>query len=148
MSFAGSDSFICDARVRVYFWSAELGRQLTSLRVLNIGENRLAPLTPEVAAGLKGALASVRVLVLSDTPVSWGEVRLLQVLAPQLEELHLGRCGVFPVTDAPASWSVADGGRVVVADGGTSFLPDGLFTSLKVSRPIPSPYSRVRVLLI
>ena len=109
---------------------AELGQQLPALRVLNIGDNRLCPLTAEIALALQGTLANVRVLVVSGTPLSWPQVERLHLLAPHLEELHLCRCGVFPITTTPATWDPA---AASVSSSEGSFIAADAFSTLKVS---------------
>ncbi len=112
------------------------GRQLPSLAVLNIGENRLPSLSAEVFAALQlaAALPRLRVLVLSETPLTWPEIERLGAAAPALEELHAVRCGLREIAAAPARWDEA-GRRVVVGDGsgGGAFVSATAFTALSVS---------------
>jgi Leucine-rich repeat (LRR) protein len=80
---------------------AVLGKQLPSMKLLNIAENRFATLTSEAAAELKGVFGNLKTLIISETNMTWPEVQLLDVLAPQLEELHAANNNMTRLPDTP-----------------------------------------------
>lgn len=102
--------------------------QLPALRVLNLGGNRFEPLTAEKAAALANVFPALRVLVLSETALTWEETCRLDTLAPGLEELHVTRNGLAQLVTVPATFNRATGH--VTADAATSFV-GGVFRNLK-----------------
>ncbi len=104
----------------------QIGVDAPQLRVLNLGECRLAPLDAAAAAALAGKFAALRTLVLNGTRLSWGEVEAWDAAAPGLAELHVASTALSRIVDAPARFDRdAQPQRVVTSDG--SFLPANRF---------------------
>jgi len=117
---------------------AELGRSLPLLRVLNLSDNALPPLTEGLAADLAGCLPSLRTLIVSDTPLDWPSLMRLCKLAPGLEELHATGCGFSELTPTPAVFNAGDA-TVSACEG--SFLAADVFPRVKTlnlsGNPLP-----------
>ena len=119
---------------------AALGRALPLLRVLNLADNRLPPLTEALAAELAGCLPALRTLIVSETGLAWDSLTRLCALAPGLEELHAAGCGIARLTEAPLQAfdpaSVVHG-RSAAGDGAPAappppaFLPPHTFPHVK-----------------
>ena len=101
---------------------AKLGHELTRLKNLQLPANRFVKLPYPLPTShpLRGSFPSLRVLVLTDTNVSWGEVAAIDEAIPNLEELHLAKNGLssfdLPMTTY-AEWSVNQGDRTRDARG-------------------------------
>lgn len=99
--------------------------------MLNVGDNRLAPLDEAGGTALRGALLALRVLVASGTPLTWREAERLGAAAPGLEELHVAGCGLTALADAPAAWDGAAGAAVGVGAPG-AYVDAAAFACLRV----------------
>ena len=121
---------------------AALGRQLPLLRVLNLSDNRLPPLTAEEAAGpLAGCLPALRTLILSGTGVGWASLQQLRHLAPLLEELHAAGNGISELVPRPMAYDPAQRGGVEVegGEGAASLVPPAAFPTLRVLNVSSNP---------
>ena len=84
-------------------------------------------------APLRSSLQHLRVLVLTGTPITWPEIECLHELAPNLEELHLCRCGITSIVPSPARWDDAKKAVEMPATRSDAFVQQSLFKSLRVS---------------
>jgi len=101
---------------------AKLGRELTTLKILHLSANRFNKIKYPLPQDhtLIGAFKSLKVLILTNTNMTWGEVSSIDTAIPQLEELHLNKNNLtdfdLPMTTY-ASWSVNQGDRTRDARG-------------------------------
>jgi hypothetical protein len=118
---------------------ALLGRQLPNLRVLNLSDNKLLPLTDALVAATPALAApspsgapfpALRTLVVSETGMDWPNIALLSALCPVLEELHACANGVRALVPSPAR-RVGSGLGATVERGPASFVAADLFPALK-----------------
>ena len=101
---------------------AKLGRELSRLKILHLSANRFNKLKYPLPQDhlLSGAFPNLKVLILTDTNMTWGQVSSIDKAIPQLEELHLNKNNLsdfdLPMTTY-ASWSVNQGDRTRDARG-------------------------------
>ena len=95
---------------------AKLGNQLPKLTNLEVSANRFRMLKYPLPADhlLRGSFPALKVLVLTDTNMTWGQVASIDEAVPHLEELHLNSNKLssfdLPMTTY-ANWSVNQGDR-------------------------------------
>lgn len=78
---------------------ASLGEQLSRLSVLNIAGNLMDPLAAGAASVLAGKFASLRVLVLSNTALTWRDAAAAARQMPTLEEMHVCGNGISSLSE-------------------------------------------------
>ena len=101
---------------------AKLGRELSKLKILHLSANRFNKLKYPLPQDhlLSGAFPNLKVLILTNTNMTWGQISSIDKAIPQLEELHLNKNNLsdfdLPMTTY-ASWSVNQGDRTRDARG-------------------------------
>eukprot|EP01112_Ceratiomyxa_fruticulosa_P005277 TRINITY_DN1588_c0_g1_i1.p2 TRINITY_DN1588_c0_g1~~TRINITY_DN1588_c0_g1_i1.p2 ORF type:complete len:561 (-),score=116.57 TRINITY_DN1588_c0_g1_i1:2612-4294(-) len=71
-----------------------LANQLPRLKLLNLSFNKLSRLSQEMVHPEKTPFSQLRILVLNNTQITWGEVEILNKILPVIEELHLVKNGI------------------------------------------------------
>lgn len=104
---------------------AALGKALPLLRVLNLSDNRLPPLTEEGASSIAGCLPGLKTFIVSDTGIDWASITRLSLLAPGLEEIHATGCGLTTLTPSPSLFNHNGDASV------DAFLPPHLLPKVK-----------------
>jgi len=114
---------------------SELGRELPSLRVLSLADNRLEDLTDSIATSLQGCFPQLRTLILTETGIGWAQASRLDGMCPLLEELHLAKNGITSILNGSSGSSASSISSVLTStsdrrDDG-SCIPSSLFKNLK-----------------
>ncbi len=101
---------------------AKLGKELKRLKILHLSANRFNILKYPLPQDHKifDSFKALKVLILTNTNMTWGQVCSIDTAIPQLEELHLNKNNLsdfdLPMTTY-ASWSVNQGDRTRDARG-------------------------------
>ena len=108
-----------------------LGKSIPTLRILNISENILEPLTETLANQYMNCFPELRTLIISHTTLSWSSLTLLYKLCPNLEELHACHNQITTLVSQPAYRDTITN-TIHIPSTTDSFINNNYFPKLKV----------------